>query len=63
MKRKDILKNFSKFAEKHRCRCPLFNRVAGWKPETVRSNHWRCFVKQGALKNFDNFTGKNLCWS
>ena len=50
MKRKDILKNFSKFAEKHRCRCPLFNRVAGWKPETVRSNHWRCFVMKDVLK-------------
>ena len=41
----------------------FFNKVAGWKPETVRSSRWRCSVKQGVLKNFPNFTGKNLCWS
>ena len=28
-----------------------------------RSSHHRCFVKKGALKNFENFTGKYLCWS
>ena len=33
------------------------------KPEPVRSRHWGCFVKQGVLKNFAIFTGKNLCWS
>ena len=33
----------------------FFNKVTGWKPETVRSSHWRC-VKQGVLKNFANFT-------
>ena len=41
----------------------LFNKVAGWKPETVRSYHWRYSVKKGALKNFGNFTGKHLCCS
>ena len=41
----------------------FFNKVSGWKPETVRSSQWRCSVKQGVLKNFANFTGKNLCWS
>ena len=30
----------------------LFYRVAGWKPETVRSSHWRCSVKQGVLEKF-----------
>ena len=25
--------------------------------------HWRYSVKQGAIKNFANLTGKNLCWS
>ena len=32
--------------------------------KTFRSSHWRCFVTQGALKNFANFTiSNNLCWS
>ena len=38
-------------------------KIAGWKPEISRSSHRRCSVKQCALKNFENFTGKNLCWS
>ena len=29
----------------------------------VRSSHRACSVKIGVLKNFANFTGKNLCWS
>ena len=41
----------------------FFNKVADWKPETFRSCHWRCSVKQGVLKKFANVTGKNLCWS
>ena len=28
-----------------------------------RSSHWRCSVKKGVLKNFENFTGKHLSWS
>ena len=60
VKRKDVFKFFSKFTEKHVC-CSLFlNKVAGWKPETLRSSHWRCSLKQGALKNFVNFKGNNL---
>ena len=57
---------FLKFCEIHRkVSLPesLFNKVAGWKPKTFSSSHWRCFVKQGALKNFSNFTGNDLCWS
>ena len=50
VKRKDVLKNFAKFTEKHFCRSLFFNKVAGWKPETFRSSHWRCSVKQGILK-------------
>ena len=49
--------------EKPLCRSLFLNKVAGWKPKTVRSSHWRCSVKKGVLKNFTNFTGKNLCWS
>ena len=41
----------------------FFNKVAGWKPGTVRSSQWRCSVKQGVLKILQNFTGKNLCLS
>ena len=52
---KDVLKNFAKFTDKHLCRSLLFNKVASWKPETVRGSHWRCSVsyigvfKKGAL--------------
>ena len=35
----------------------FFNKVLGWKPETVRSSHCRCSAKQGVLKNLANFTG------
>ena len=59
---KMLLKNFAKFTEKRLCRSLFSDKVASWKPETVRSSHWRCSVKQGLLKNFANFTGKNLCW-
>ena len=46
---KDVLKNFAKSIEIHLCRSLFFNKVAGWKPKTVRINHWRCFVKKGVL--------------
>ena len=39
------LKNFAKFAEQHLCQNLFLNKIAGWKPETVRSSHWRCSVK------------------
>ena len=57
---KDVLKNFAKFTEKHLSRNLFFIKVAGWKPETLRSSHWRCSVKAGVLNNFGNFTGKHL---
>ena len=47
---KDVLENFTKFTEKHLFRSLLFNKVAGWKPETVRSSHWRCSVNWVFLK-------------
>ena len=47
---KDVVKNFGKFAEKRICWSLLFSKVAGWKPETVRSSHWRCSVKKMTLK-------------
>ena len=46
---KDVHKSFAKFTEKH-----LYKKIAGWKPETVRSSHWGCSVKNGVLKNFKN---------
>ena len=42
---KGVLKNFAKFIEKHLCWNLFFNKVPGWKPEAVRSNHWRCSGK------------------
>ena len=50
VKRKDVLKNFAKFTEKNIFQSLFFNKVAGWKRATFRSSHWRCSVKQGALK-------------
>ena len=35
-------------------------RSSHWR---CRSSHWRCSVRKGVLKNFANFTGKELCWS
>ena len=32
-------------------------------PRIDRSTHRRFSVKKGALKNFGNFTGKQLYWS
>ena len=29
----------------------------------MKSSHRKCFVKEGVLKNFANFTGKRLRWS
>ena len=45
-KLKKIYKNFAKFTEKYICQNLFFNKVAGWKPETVRSSQWICSVKQ-----------------
>ena len=42
---KDVLKNFAISAEKYLCGNLFFNKVAGWKLETVRNSHWRCSVK------------------
>ena len=47
---KDVLKNFAKFTDKHLCPSLFFNKAAGWKPETIRSSHWRCSVKKGVFK-------------
>ena len=61
-KEKMLLKFFSKFTVKHLRRSFFLNKVAGWKPETLRSSQWRSSLKQGALKNFVNFEGNNLLW-
>ena len=47
---KGVIKNLAKFAEKHICRSLVFNNVEDWKPETVRSNYWRCSVKNVLIK-------------
>ena len=57
------MKCFVKFTEKNLCRSLFCNNVAGWKPKSVKSSHWRCSIKEGVLKNLSDFTGKNLCWS
>ena len=62
MKRKNVLQRFCKIQRKISLPESVF-KVVSWKLETFRSSHWRCSVKQGVLKNFANFTGKNLCWN
>ena len=47
---KDVLKMFAKFTDKHLCLSFFFNKVVGWKPETVRSSYWRCPVKKVVFK-------------
>ena len=47
---KDAYKNFAKFTDQHLCPSLFFNKVAGWKPEIVRSSYWRCSVKEGIFK-------------
>ena len=56
--KKKCSSDFANFTEKHILWSLFFDKVADWKPETVGSSHWRCSVKQGALKKFANFTGK-----
>ena len=38
---KDVLKNCAKFTEEHFRQSLFFNKVVGWKPETVRSSQRR----------------------
>ena len=47
--KKYVLENFTKFTDKHLCPSLFLNKAVGWKPETVRSSHWRYSVKKGAL--------------
>ena len=67
-----VLKNVSKLTDKHKRQSQeavfsgfsfLIKLQTRRKPETFRSSHWKCSVKQGAFKNFANFTGNSLCWS
>ena len=48
---KDVLKNFANVTDKHLCPSLFSNKTADWKPETVRSNHWKCSIKIGIFKN------------
>ena len=41
--RKDVLKNFTKFTEKHPCQSLFFNKIAGLRPEVCN------FIKQETL--------------
>ena len=33
--KKGVLRNFTKFTEKHLCQGPIFNKVAGLRPATL----------------------------
>ena len=39
--------------------CVFIHELSGCR---YRSNHRRCFVKKGVLRNFAKFTGKHLCF-
>ena len=47
---KDVLKKFAKFTDRHLSPGLFLNNVAGWKPETFRSSHWRCSVQKDVFK-------------
>ena len=42
---------------------PTDFRILDLNPRQSRSSHWGCSEKKGALKNFANFAGEQLCWS
>ena len=41
----------------------MFLIAAHTRPTIFRSNHRRCSVRKGVLRNFAKFTGKHLCQS
>ena len=55
--RKDVLRNFAKFAGKQLCQGLFFNKVTGFRPTTLpKKNLWhRCF-----LLNFENLFYRRL---
>ena len=42
---------------------PVFKNFVFEKVENIRSNHQRCSVRKGVLRNFAKLTGKHLCQS
>ena len=58
---KMLLKILNNSQKKHLCRNLFFNKVAGGKPETARSNHWRYSVKQ-VLRNEKILGGLPVMW-
>ena len=40
-----------------------FTQYSEYEAELDRSNHQRCSIKKGVLRNFTKFTGKYLCQS
>ena len=59
---KAFLTNFAKFTEKYIFGILFSNKIAGWKPKTVRSSHWKCFFfifadQWGSLPKISLFGG------
>ena len=48
--KKNVLKIFGRFTEKRLCWSVFFDKAAGWKPLTVRRDHWRYSPKKVFLK-------------
>ena len=73
--KKGVLENFTKFTGKHLYQTLFFNKVAGLSTlalvfcyefyEFFENIFFppEVFCKKSVLKNFTNFTGKQLCWS
>ena len=58
---KDDLKKFrKKITENIHCGVSFCNKFEVWKPETVRSSHWRCSVKKMFLK-ISQILQENTC--
>ena len=53
------IKIINMFDKKNEKSCRWWRNVQ----TTNRSNHRRCFVRKGVLRNFAKFTGKHLCQS
>ena len=56
--KKDVLRNFAKFTEKHLCQSLFFNKVAGLRPATLLKKRLchRCFPV-----NFVKFLRTSFC--
>ena len=63
VKKKMFLQIFVKFTKSIFAGVSFLIKLQAGNSQNFTSSHWRYSVKEGALKNFANLTGNNLCWS